>query len=187
MQAILSRRTIRRFRQERIPLNDLIEIAHAGACAPSAGNRQPWEFIAVNQPAAVEATTDLLQFLGGPADKGQRPTAHIVLLVYNPEGRWPQYADGGAAMQNMILAAWEKGIGACWVGSIDRSALARLLGIPEPSTIFSVLCLGYPDEEPAVEMVDDAPQAKRDESGRLIVQKRRLEKILHLNRYGTPP
>ena len=84
----------------------------------------------------------------------------------------------------MELAAWEKGIGACWVGAKDNETICRLLRIPEDLQLFSVLALGIPDEEPVVEDADDDVSAKRDADGRLHVKKRKLDAICHVNRYG---
>ena len=64
--------------------------------------------------------------------------------------------------------------------------MTALLEIPDELELFSIMALGYPDEQPTATEVDalDKPSAKRDESGRLTVQKLKLDAICHLGRYG---
>ena len=184
MDVILARRTIRRFKQEPIARKDLMELVNAGRLASSAGNGQPWEFIVVDEKGLVDDLYASLGWLAGAPDENQRPTALIAVLLSNPKDRWTAHADGAAAIQNMELAAWEKGIGACWVGAKDNETLCQLLRIPESLQLFSVLALGIPDEAPVVEDADDDVSAKRDADGRLHVKKRKLDAICHVNRYG---
>lgn len=54
MEALLTRRSIRKYRPEPVPVEDLKEILAAGATAPSAVNMQHWYFVAVQDPAALE-------------------------------------------------------------------------------------------------------------------------------------
>jgi nitroreductase len=183
MDTILGRRTIRRFKPDAIAREDLIELVNAGRLAASAGNRQPWEFVIVDDTSLVKDCYDSLGWLAGAPEAAEAPTALIVVLLANPKDKWSAYADGGAAVQNMQLAAWEKGIGGCWIGSVAVETVAKLLKVPDELKIFSVLALGYPAEEPVAEDADDV-SAKRDESGRLHVHKRKLDAICHVNRYG---
>jgi len=185
LDVIMTRRSIRRFRQQPVSRDDLIDIVRAGAGAASAGDKQPWEFVLVDEPAQVAKVTECLRWLGEAPAQGERPTAHIVVLCGSAGGGWTATADAAAASQNILLAAWAKGIGSCWIGSVERERLASVLGLPAPSTAFSVIALGYPAEEPQVVEVEGEPIAQRDASGRLVVQKRRLETVLHIGRYSS--
>ncbi|GAF83623.1 unnamed protein product, partial [marine sediment metagenome] len=169
---------------DRIPREDLVELVNAGRLASSAGNAQPWEFIIVDDAALVADVFPSLGWLAGAPAEDRQPTALIVVLLANPKDRWAAWADGGAAVQNMELAAWEKGIGSCWIGSVDADTVGKLLKVPSELKLFSVLALGIPDETPVAEDADDDVSAKRDADGKLHVKKRRLEAICHLNRYG---
>jgi nitroreductase len=91
--------------------------------------------------------------------------------------------DAGAAMMSMILAAWAEGVASCWLISVDRAEVSRLLGIPETHRLDSVLALGYPAETPQVEDLTDSVQYWKDAEGRLHVPKRRLESVVHLNKF----
>ena len=184
MDVILGRRTIRRFRQDAIPREDLVALVNAGRLASTAGNRQPWEFVIVDDPGLAADVFPSLGWLAGAPEEGHQPTALIVVLLSNPKDKWSAWADGGAAVQNMQLAAWEKGIGSCWIGSVDTDTVGTLLKVPKELKLFSVLALGIPDEAPVAEDADDDVSARRDDADVLHVQKRKLDAILHVNRYG---
>jgi nitroreductase len=186
MELAVGRRSIRRFTSERVKREDLVSLVKAGMYAPSAGNGQVWQFIIVEDAQTVRRVNKNLGWLGGAPEETEQARAHIVILLANPEKKWTLYADGGAAAGAISLAAAEKGIGSCWVGSVNRDDVRALLQVPQELEIFSVIALGYPAEEPAVTEVDTLgkPSAKRDESGRLIVQKLKLEAVCHLGRYG---
>lgn len=182
IRALLSRRTIRRYCQEEIVSEDIGDIVKAGAMASSAGNRQPWRFIAVTERLTVEAVTDTLVWLEGEPGAGERPVAHVVVLI--PKGSpWAVEADAAAAIQNMLLAAWDKGIGGCWFGSINREEMAALLDIPEKWHIYSSVSLGYPAEKPRlVESLET--RVRRSEDGVLTVPKLPLDAYLDFNGFS---
>lgn len=185
-RVLLERRTVRRFRPDPVPPGRLRLIVRCGAMAASAGNRQPWEFLLVESPTVVDEVTGLVRWFGGTPQRDGRPAAHVVLLLRHPDPKWTAYADGGAAAQNMLVAAWSMGIASCWAGSVHTKRLRPLLGIPEQDVhVFSVLSFGLADETPAVEpMADEPPEVFRDGDGVLHVQKRPLDQICFVDRYG---
>ena len=177
MQAILTRRSIRRFQQKPIGRDALTAIVRAGAHAATGGNRQKWRFVAVSEAGKVAATTETLGWLNAwypPAGMG--PTAHVVVLA-PADASASILADCAAAMQNMALAAWDAGIGSCWFGSVKREQLAGVLGIPADWQIFAVLALGYPAEESGTVEGQDT-KVTRDAAGRVAVPKRPLREVL---------
>ena len=180
-EAVFGRRSVRRFRRERPEADTLREIVRAGAFAASAGNRQPWRFVLVEDPGVVESATDTLAWLAGAPGPDERPTAHVVVLLPKDSG-WAQQADAAAACQNMLLAATDKGLGSCWFGSIKRERLAELLAIPDDWHIYSVTALGYPAEKPRVIEGEDTT-VKRRADGSLEVPKRPLESVLSVDRF----
>ena len=185
MDVIVGRRTIRRFNSKAGPRKDLVEIVNAGRLASSAGNLQVWEFILVDDASLVGDLFASLGWLAGAPEEKQRPAALVVVLLSNPKDKWSAWADGGAAVQTMQLAAWEKGIGSCWIGSVDAPTVAKYLNVSAELKIFSVLALGYPAEKPVAEDADGDVSAKRDSGGVLHVKKRKLESVLHINAYGA--
>jgi len=139
-ECILNRRSIRSYSKE--PLSDeaLNRILEAARWAPSAVNRQPWEFIVIRDRKLLEAISAHAvygRFIS------QAPLA--IAVVTNPASKW-HIIDGSGAIQNMALAAWEMGIGTCWIGSLEREEVKKLLGIPDHLNLLTVLPFGHPAE-----------------------------------------
>jgi nitroreductase len=109
--------------------------------------------------------------------------AYIVVLVnFKVKEKGFEY-DLGAAMENMILAAWEEGIGSCWVVTIDRDKIREILNIPQDFRVDSVLALGFPAEKPLAEEMKDSTKYWKDKDSQLHVPKRKLESIIHFNKF----
>ncbi len=186
---VLSRRTIRRFRQDRIDRSVLEDIVQAGRLAPSAANLQPLEFVVVDNGAVVRQVFPCLRWAAyisprGNPGPGQEPVAYVVTLVNLGIRKEGFEYDVGAAMEGMILAARETGLGSCWLLSIDREKIAGILGVPSTYRVDCVLALGYPAESPVAEDLTDSPKYWQDERGVLHVPKRTLLSVCHFNRYG---
>jgi len=187
-EIIVSRRTIRQFRPEALPRGTLEALVNAARLAPSAANMQPLEFIVVDDKQACAEVYPCLKWAAyiapdGDPKPGQEPAAYVVTLV-NTKIREKMFEhDVGAAMENMIIAAGAEGIGSCWLLSVDRDRLKTILGVPDSYGIDSVLALGYPAEDPAVEEMKDSQKYWKDAEGRLHVPKRTLRSVLHRNRF----
>ena len=114
---------------------------------------------------------------------GNEPAAYITVLV-NTEIRDKGYEyDAGAAIENMILSAWEQGIGSCWLLSIDRDRIRKILTVPTQYKIDSVLALGYPAEEPVLEDMKDSIKYWKDKRGQLHIPKRKFKDIFRFNQF----
>jgi len=187
-EMILARRSIRRFKQKRIPYQKLRKMVKAAHLAPSAANLQPVEFIIVDRKEIAEELFPLLcwaAYLGkeGAPPEGMRPVAYIVVLLNKDIAAGLSQADAAAAVENILLVATEEGIGTCWLGSIDREAIASLLNIPHNFVVEYVVALGYPNEVSVVEKMQRDVRYWRDSHNRMHVPKRRLEDLLHRNTY----
>lgn len=186
LDLIKSRRTIRKFKQERIPAEALIQFADCGRLAPSARNLQPLEFFIVDSEMLLEQVFSTLRWAGyiapeGNPETGETPMAYIVILINETlDSPFATY-DAGAAIENMILAALSRGIGSCWLGAVDKNVLCGILQVPEGYRIDSVLALGYPAEAPTMETAEDTIKYYQDEHGVLHVPKRPLEQVIHHN------
>ena len=191
MEIVRSRRTIRFFKQEPIAEDVLSELVEAARRAPSASNGQPLEYVIVNDKGQVERVFEQLAWgayvqprRDPPA--GRRPVAYIVVLI-NSEWELGRFGvvDAAAAIENILLAAWSKGIGSCWLASVKRQSAAEILDIPEQCRIDSVVALGYPDETPLLEeCTSESIEYYLDDDDRLHVPKRPLKKITHVNTFG---
>ena len=140
-KVISTRRTIRLFKQDPISPDLLEQIVNAGRLAPSASNLQVLEFIVVREAQNCQQVFELLAWAGyiqphrNPPE-GQRPTAYVVVLGRGQQISQLSAADASAAIENMILAAWNEGVGSCWICSVNREKLATILQIPADYQIF---------------------------------------------------
>ena len=187
-EIIYSRRTIRQFRPIPVPRSLLEKFVDAGRMAPSAGNLQPLEFLVVDEEGTRNRIFPLLRWAGyisprGNPNPGNEPMAYILILVnLRVRGKGYEY-DSGAAMENMILAAWAEGIGSCWLISVDKPKAEETLGIPKSYRLDSVLALGYPAESPVAETLIESARYWQDEAGVLHVPKRSRESVIHFNKF----
>ena len=141
-EAIHARRSIRAFTSDPISDDDLIRLIQAGAAAPNAGNAQRWVFIAIRNPKRLLAVQSLAPGIIS------KPAAIIVLCADFRHNDFSREAihktigyDLGAALQNILLAATELGLGGCPVGSFNAQGLARLLNLPaeiEPKLLIAI-------------------------------------------------
>jgi nitroreductase len=145
LEAIRMRRSIRKYRPERIPDEKLETILEAARLAPSAANRQPWRFVVVEdrerRKALAKAANDQI-FI---SDAGA-----IVVAISDPEksARWHE-KDTMIALEHIVLAATALGYGTCWIGAFDEDAVKTLLKIPAKMKVVAVLPIGIPGEKPA--------------------------------------
>jgi nitroreductase len=186
-EIIKSRRSIRRFSQEKLDRNLLIDLIEIARCAPAGANIQSLEYIIVDDPLTTSQVFQTLAWAGHVKPNrnpqpGQRPMAYIIVLA-DTEIKKEAHVDAAAAIENMLLAAWSKGIGSCWLGSIDRMKLLEILKIGEKYQIDSVIALGKPAETPVMEDAGESTKYYLDDKDVLHVPKRPLKKILHINKF----
>ena len=133
--AIASRREVRHYSDRPVSEEVQRRILEAGRVAGSAGNRQPWRFVWVTDRDRLERLAETVYEPGNV-----RGSAFAVAIVVS--GKGPTSFDAGRAAQQMLLAAWNEGVGSCPNGMPDRRAAAEVLGLSEDPTI--VLSFGYP-------------------------------------------
>lgn len=184
VEALKTRRSIRRFEKQDIPVEDLKSIVDAGRLAATGGNLQPWEFLLVDDKKLCEEVFSSLGWIGGHVpDKGERPEAYIIVLGHKKEDGTTYVASLGAAVENMQLAAWAMGIGSCWFGSVKRKPLIEYFNIPDFMELSYVLALGYPKESPILsEAEGNSFKPAKNKEGILVVPKRALKDVLHVNK-----
>jgi nitroreductase len=145
--AICSRRNVRLYEDRPIADVDLDRILEAGRRAPSASNRQPWDFILTTERGTLESLATVWQgarHLPGAA-------AAIVMTLRQPdEERYlliDQY-DLGQATMAMALAAVDLGVGSGHSAIGDQEACRQILGIPATHIPAYMLALGFPADRP---------------------------------------
>lgn len=182
---ILSRRSIRRYKQKPIQLELLKKFVNAARLAPSGANLQPLEFLIVKDRNLCAQIFETIGWAGYIKPKWtpkpeERPTAYIVIIVNNNSNPWYQ-RDVGLASANIVLAAEEEGIGSCILCKIDKEKIKKILNIPSGKEVDSIISLGYKDEVSVTEELNDSVEYWRDENQILHVPKRKLEDIIHFD------
>lgn len=153
LEAIKTRRSIRKFLDMPIEFEKLDKILQAGAAAPSAGNLQNWKFIVVADKENREKLAD------AAFQQFWMTTAPVFIVVCAEIEKTKQYygirgerlygiQNCAAAVMNMLNVAWAEGIGSCWVSAFDEDMIKRTLNIPDPVRPQAIIPLGYPDEKP---------------------------------------
>lgn len=172
---LLTRRSIRKYKNTPIPDDVLREIMACGLAAPSAINMQHWHFVVVRtperlreltgimgsvfgkfrpvleerfsrNPEAVEETKNFLNSMGG---------APVCVLAFFLKDDYPD-RDGAmqsvsAAIENILLAAWDRGIGSCWLSAAQRMGFGPELRdkfAPGKGEFVASITLGYSDADP---------------------------------------
>ena len=183
-EAIMNRRTIRKFTQEPIKNEDLIKLVDCARMAAYGANMQPLKFKIISDKEILDeifpSTKWAAMLSNGTPAENERPTAYIAVLG-DTEIKKSFEVDAGAAVTSMMLAAEEMGIASCWLGAIDRAAIKQILGLDDKFEVLYLLALGYPAQKSkAVKMQDASTKYYLDENGELNVPKRSIEEILIL-------
>lgn len=149
LEAISSRRSVRKFKADLPPDELVMRVLEAGVWAPSGMNNQPWAFVLVKDPLVKEELSKLTLY------SDIILSAPVCIAVFLDHRRSYDYVKDvqaiGACIQNMLLAAHELGLGAVWLGEIlkNKEAVRKLLKVPENCELMAVVALGYPDETPS--------------------------------------
>lgn len=175
-QMINTRRSIRKYKSDQISDQDLKEIVEAGLMAPSAVNLQPWYFVVIKDPAhmktlanimdevslqmepslkkrfpkhphVVEESTQFIKRLGG---------APVCILAFQFETEYNKTQSSiiqsiSAAIENMLLVAWDKDIGSCWLTApleVGAEEEIRQCFAPDKGDLVAMITMGYPDQAP---------------------------------------
>lgn len=157
LEILKKRRSIRKYKIKNVEKGKILKLLEAARLGPSAANRQPCQFIVVTTKEAREKLKESYNenwFVNAPV---------IIVGCVNPKEAWrrrqgmrvEEYwkVDAAIAMQNLILAATEEGLGTCWIANFDEKAAKNALEIPKAIRVVAMTPLGYPDEEK--ELVSD--------------------------------
>jgi nitroreductase len=130
---IASRREVRDYAPHALPPQVEERILDAGRLAGSAKNRQPWRFDVVRGELLAEYVYE---------PDNLRGAAFVVAIVVS--GKGPISFDAGRAAQNMLLAAWNEGVGSSPNGIADEEQARAALSLADEERIAIVLSFGYP-------------------------------------------
>jgi nitroreductase len=165
MEAIFTRRSIRKYIPTPVAENTLHELLNAAMSAPSSSNGQPWHFVAVTDRKIID---EIPKFHPYSNMVKESPLVVFVcgdLQLEKGKGVWVQ--DCSAATENLLIAANAMGLGAVWLGVYPLeervTGSRRLLGLPDNIVPLSIVVIGYPAEK--------KPPANRFKSERIHMEK----------------
>ncbi|MHA2602206.1 MAG: nitroreductase family protein [Candidatus Thorarchaeota archaeon SMTZ1-83] len=171
LSVIKKRRHIHNFKSDPIPSSKIEHLLEAARWAPSAGNLQPWEIVVIRSDSQK---ADLVDACGGKPYMLTAPVLLVFCADLNRTGG--RYGDRGtslyviqdtaAAIQNVLLAAKDLGLGTGWVGAFDEGGASRVLDLPSHVRPMAVVLLGTADEDPK-------PPPRRE-----------VKEFAHLERFG---
>jgi nitroreductase len=150
-EVIAKRRSVRHFNNKLdVSDSDIRYLLEAAVTAPTAGNIQPWRFTVVKSLDAREKLAEALRQRWATA-------APVVIVVsLDPRPSAARYGDRGeylygiqdtaVAAEHILLAAVDKGLGACWIGAFDENAVRDALGLAAPITPVAIVPVGYSAE-----------------------------------------
>lgn len=171
-----SLRAVRRFAPQPVPTPVLLDILEVGRWTGSSKNSQPWEIVVVRDPGTLAALAGLGRYAGHLAGA----PAALVLVMERPETAF----DAGRLAQNLMLAAWAHGVGAC-IASIypaenERHA-KQVLGVPADRSVETAIALGYPADEQARRVTSAAAHVR----AAVPLGRKPLAAIVSWERYGN--
>ena len=149
-ELVKKRYSVRAYKPEPVETEKLEYVLEAARLAPTAANRQPFQLIVIH-PSGRE---DELRRIYG---SDWFVSASVVLCICGvPSQGWVRRGDGknytevdvAIAMDHLILAAADAGLGTCWIGAFDPDAAREVLNLPHDVEPIAFTPLGYPDDQP---------------------------------------
>ncbi|MFC1803347.1 nitroreductase family protein [Thermoproteota archaeon] len=146
-EAIMNRRSIRKYTEKKIPEETITTLLKAGMNAPSAHNRQPWHFIIIDNKEILNKIPEYHQY-----SKMLEHASHAIIVLGDNEIQNTDFwiHDCSAATENILIAAQAMGLGAVWLGVHPSEKLIKgtkkLFNIPDHITPLGIISLGFPAE-----------------------------------------
>lgn len=150
MENLLTRRSTRAFQNKELPRQELDQILKAAQYAPSAMNRQTWQFTVVCSRQRIQ---ELAAAIGKALGRDQYTMYEPEVIIITSNARDCRFGvdDNACALENIFLAAHSFGIGSVWINQLrdacDDPGVRRILqemGVPDDHTAYGVAALGYP-------------------------------------------
>lgn len=168
--AIRTKRMVRKFENRPLAQEQLTRIVDAGRHAGSSKNTQQWDFVVVQDRATLKRLAEVGPFAGHVAGAA----VAVALVTPDPQASGASLSlvwDAGLAAENMMLAAWELGVGSCPATVYEQPIAREILGYPEDRWCGYVLSFGYP--------ADPADLTRPPRAG----GRRPLAEVLHRERW----
>ena len=152
LQNILTRRSVRSFKEEQVKDEELDLILKAGTYAPSGMNKQSWQFTVVQNKEKMESLAKVVgEALGRDAGYNFYAPPTLIMLS-NEKDNVNGLADCACALENIFLMANSLEIGSCWINQLrticDEKEVREVLTsfeIPENHIVWGMAAIGYPN------------------------------------------
>lgn len=151
MDNIFHRISIRKYKQQPVEREKILQILKAGMQAPSACNQQPWEFYVVTNTEIIKKLSQSTPYAGCVAG-----APVVIVPVYRTKGlpaSQMTLIDMGISLENMWLETDALGLGGVCIGVAPipefMDEVCNIVDLPNDLEVFSLFALGYPDEERA--------------------------------------
>ena len=159
-EVIEKRRSIRKYKDTPVSKENILAILEAARIAPSASHKQPWHFIVVEDKETIKKL----------AKQEWAENAPVMIVGLADQYTSPVWCinDMGIALEHIVLAATDLGLGTCWMGQSNREELVKdLLDVPDNYKVVALITIGVPDETPAAK------------------ERKNLESIVSWGKYGS--
>ncbi|MGN0984876.1 MAG: nitroreductase family protein [Candidatus Enterenecus sp.] len=174
-ECLLTRRSVRKYKSEPLPDELLMEILEPALAAPSAINLQHWHFVVVRSPEAMADLREIMvrvvekfnpvlreRFAKNPETIAETQNflvslggAPVCVLAFLLKDDYPDEHGAvqsvSAAIENLLLAAWDRGVGSCWISAPQRMGFGPELRdrfAPGKGKFVAAVTLGWPDQSP---------------------------------------
>jgi nitroreductase len=153
LDCINSRRSIRKYKHNKIPLNIVRKLIVAGMNAPSSFNDQPWVFVTI----AKKATMEKLAAVKSQKSQFLKTAPLLIACCYDDlkcRAKSHSAENVAIAAENILLAAHALGLGACYIGAYDpnypeiEKSIIDAIKLPKNVKVICLISVGYPDEIP---------------------------------------
>lgn len=170
-EVIMTRRSIRDYKEEPVCREQMAKILEAGIYAPSAMNMQPWAVRVVDNKEFIDGVTAIAvasnpKIAEQPGFRNLFRNAPTVAFIACPEESYSGEYDCGLLSQNMMLSAWSMGIGSCCLGSVipvmnmeEAKPYMERLQLPEGYKLLVGIAFGYPAQDAPAAPERDASKA----------------------------
>lgn len=155
-ETIQRRRSVRRYANRPVEEEEILKLLEAARLAPSSSNTQPWHFVVVRNPQTIAGLRNCVPPASKPLLNDFVKTAPVIIVACGVPLAVNHYftslfglsllsIDVAIAVEHIVLAATELGIGTCWIGWFSEKKVKKLLKIPRLLRVVALLTVGYPE------------------------------------------
>lgn len=152
IEDIMTRTSVRAYSDKEVGSEQIDTLLRAAMAAPTAGNKQPWRFVVINDKATLNAISENFHTMTMAKDASVAVImCGDVTATFDGDGRGYWIQDVSASSENLLLAAHAMGLGAVWCGIYPQMSrveqFSEMLHLPENIIPMACICIGYPAGE----------------------------------------